>query len=127
MGSREWGGVGGLLEAGGGEGLHTQASSRRARPAGLFGRSQEDKPLRRAPFEDPQLEPYPVLGALLALVRLRVNEIQIADQHADPLESEGVEHRESPPSLTSAFPASSYYLPYLPSGSRPPPPPAPPP
>jgi hypothetical protein len=35
-----------------------------------------------------------VLGSLLALARIGVYEVDIPHHHADPLESEGVEHRD---------------------------------
>jgi len=62
------------------------------RLADLDRLSRVDRPLQLAAAENPQLEPDTVLGALLPLGRAGIDEVQIADDHADPLESEGVEH-----------------------------------
>src|ERR1700684_1115003 len=65
------------------------------RLADLDGLSRVERSLELAPLEYPQLEPGTVLRAFLSLTRRRVDEVQVADQHADTLESEGVEHGRS--------------------------------
>jgi len=60
-----------------------------------IGRAGVDRPLQPAPAEHPQFDPAAVLGAFLALARVRIHEVQVSHHHANPLESEGIEHRES--------------------------------
>jgi EmrB/QacA subfamily drug resistance transporter len=64
------------------------------RPPDLDRRGRVDRrPLEVAAVEDPQLEPDPVLGAFLPGANLRVEEVQVADDDANPLEDEGLQHR----------------------------------
>src|SRR5262249_44467987 len=83
------------------------------------------------------LKPHAVLRALLARRGSRVHEVQVADHHADPLESEGVKHRvlprivgqtyssrsppgafKAPPSLVANPPPQSTAAPHPPARSR---------
>ena len=50
------------------------------------------RPLELAAVARPQFDPNPVLGTLLALARIRVEEVQVTDDDADSLEDEGLEH-----------------------------------
>src|SRR3984893_6416610 len=52
-----------------------------------------DRALELAAVDFPQLEPDAVLGALLPRVRVGVEEVQVADDDADFLEDEGLEHK----------------------------------
>ena len=67
------------------------------RLADLDGLRRVDRPLQLAAAEHPQFEPDAVLGSLLALARIRIHEVQVPHDHADPLESEGIEHRDPLP------------------------------
>jgi EmrB/QacA subfamily drug resistance transporter len=62
------------------------------RAADLDRHGRVDRPLEVAAVEDPQLEPDAVLGALLPRVRVGVEEIQVADDDANSLEDEGLQH-----------------------------------
>ena len=64
------------------------------RLADLDGLRGVDGSLQLTAAENPQFEPDAVLGSLLALARIGVYEVDIPHHHADPLESEGVEHRD---------------------------------
>ena len=67
------------------------------RLADLDGLRGVDGSLQLTAAEHPQLEPHAVLGPLVALARIGVDEVKVPDDHADPLESEGIEHREPLP------------------------------
>ncbi len=62
------------------------------RAADLDRHGRVDRPLEVTAVEDPQLEPDPVLGPLLPRVRVGVEEIQVADDDANSLEDEGLQH-----------------------------------
>ena len=52
-----------------------------------------DRALERLAFQHPQLQPDPVLGALpLPVGRVRVDEVQVAQQNSDPVKAKAVEH-----------------------------------
>jgi hypothetical protein len=52
-----------------------------------------DRALERLAFQHPQLQPDPVLGPFsLPVGRIRVDEVQVAEQHRDPVEAKAVEH-----------------------------------
>ena len=68
-------------------------------PDGLAHRDRDrrvDGALQLAPVEDPQLEPDTVLRPLLSGVRVGVEEVDVADDDADLLEDEGLEHANHP-------------------------------
>src|SRR6202034_233378 len=62
------------------------------RAADLDRHGRVDRSLEVASVEHPQLEPDPVLGPLLPRVRVRVEEVDIADDDANLLEDEGLQH-----------------------------------
>ena len=62
------------------------------RPPDLDRHGRVDRPLEVAAIEDPQLEPDPVLGALLPRMRVGVEEIQVAYDDANSFEDEGLQH-----------------------------------
>src|SRR5690349_21163881 len=74
------------------------------RLANLDGLCGVDGSLQLTAAENPQFEPDAVLGSLLAFARMGVDEVKVTHDHADPLESEGIEHRD-PPSWPSPIPA----------------------
>jgi EmrB/QacA subfamily drug resistance transporter len=88
------------------------------RAADLDRHGRVDRPFEVAAVEDPQLEPDAVLGALLPRVRVGVEEIQVADDDADSLEDESLQHMAT---FTSSYDpdagreqrgrAASHYLP----------------
>jgi MFS family permease len=89
------------------------------RAADLDRHSRVDRPLEVAAVEHPQLEPDPVLGPFLSLVRVRVEEIDVADNDANLLEDEGLQHVTTPIALVNdpaadragRGRAASHYLP----------------
>jgi EmrB/QacA subfamily drug resistance transporter len=88
------------------------------RAADLDRHGRVDRALEVAAVEDPQLEPDAVLGALLPRVRVGVEEVQVADDDANSLEDEGLQHMTT---FTSSYDpdagrgqrgrAASHYLP----------------
>src|SRR5215813_6974113 len=65
------------------------------RLANLDRPGRVDRSLQLALAERPHFEPHAAFGTLLAWQGSRVDEIHVAHYHADPLESERVEHGSS--------------------------------
>ena len=55
--------------------------------------SRVDRAPQVPPLEHADLKPHATLGALLALPRVGVHEVQVADHDTDRLEPEDVQHR----------------------------------
>jgi hypothetical protein len=77
-------------------------------PDGLTSHDRDrgvDGALQLAPFEHPQLEPDAVFRSFLSLVRIGVEKVQVADDDADLLEDERLEHVLNHPSVCRPRPA----------------------
>ena len=58
------------------------------------GLRRVDRAVQLGPIDDADLEPHAALGALLAGARSGIDEEEIADHHAHPLEAECIQHDE---------------------------------
>src|SRR5581483_5947015 len=61
-----------------------------------------NRALELSSVNDPQFQPDAVLGPFLARVRVGIEKVQVADDNADFLENEGLEH-ETVPSKNFSF------------------------
>src|SRR5215469_16680950 len=78
------------------------------RRADLDGLRGIDRPHQPAAAEYAQFDPDAVFGTFLALARVRIPEVQVSYHHANPLESEGIEHQESLPHAADLRPVRSF-------------------